>query len=157
MSLSLRHAPAALIPHCADAVLLEEITQAGAGRLKASLVVRPGTAFSDPAGNLPGWVGPEIMAQAIAALAGHRALSRSGKPAAIGLLLGVRSYEIADIEFRCGEALQVEVVESSEDEEGRAVFDGSILRAGEVIASGTLTVYLPLDDSFLDAECARDD
>ena len=36
-----------------------------------------------------------------------------------------------------------------EDEDGRAVFDGRICRAGEVLASGTLTVFQPPDDSFL--------
>jgi len=69
----------------------------------------------------------------------------------------VRSYAIEEGEFRCGETLQVEVVESSEDEEGLAVFDGSISRGDTVVATGTLTVFQPPDDSFLDRECARDD
>ena len=75
----------------------------------------------------------------------------------IGLLLGVRSYAAPGGDFRCGETLRVEVVESSEDEEGRAVFDCTISRAGERLASGALTVYQPLDGTFLEAECARDD
>jgi hypothetical protein len=37
------------------------------------------------------------------------------------------------------------------------VFDGTIRREGQVVASGTLTVFQPADDSFLDRECARDD
>lgn len=147
----------ALMPHRADVVLLDEVTFASDARLRGRLVVRPGTAFSDAAGNLPGWVGPEIMAQAIAALSGRRSLLRHGRPAPIGLLLGVRSYAIEEGEFRCGETLQVEVVESSEDEEGLAVFDGSIFRGDTVVATGTLTVFQPPDDSFLDRECARDD
>jgi predicted hotdog family 3-hydroxylacyl-ACP dehydratase len=149
--------PVALLPHRADAMLLDEIICADVHRLQARLVVRPATAFSDAAGNLPGWVGPEIMAQAIAALSGRRSLLRHGRPAPIGLLLGVRSYAMAEGEFRCGETLQVQVVESSEDEEGRAVFDGSISRGDTVVATGTLTVFQPPDDSFLDRECARDD
>jgi len=48
-------------------------------------------------------------------------------------------------------------VRSSEDEEGRGVFDGSISMAGAVVASGTLTVFEPKDGSFLEAERARDD
>ena len=60
-------------------------------------------------------------------------------------------------DFICGETLDVEVIESSEDEEGMAVFDGSIRRSGEVLASGTLTVFQPADDTFLARECARDD
>jgi predicted hotdog family 3-hydroxylacyl-ACP dehydratase len=147
--------PADLIRHGSDAVLLDEICSGDSNRLEASLVVRRGTLYSDHLGHLPAWVGPELMAQAISALSGLRSLRAHGRPAAIGLLLGVRSYQAAVEEFRCGEALQVEVVESSEDEHGMAVFDGSIRREGEVVASGTLTVFQPPDDSFLARECAR--
>jgi predicted hotdog family 3-hydroxylacyl-ACP dehydratase len=144
------------MPHRLDAVLLEEITAADEHRLAARLVVRPGTAFSDAAGNLPGHVGPEILAQAIATLSGYRALrARSGSPE-IGLLLGVRSYRTTASEFQPGDELDVEVIESSEDEEGRAVFNGTISRAAQVVASGTLTVFQPRDGGFLDQECARD-
>ena len=157
MSLAALPHPAALLPHGHDAVLLDEITLAEEDRLTASLVVRPGTAFSDAGGNLPGWVGPEIMAEAISALSSYRSLNRHGRAAGIGLLLGVRGYTATAGEFHPGARLDVEVVESSEDEEGRAVFDGIIRSGGRVVASGTLTVFQPADDSFLDRECARDD
>lgn len=149
--------PAELLPHRHDAVLLDVVTGAEDHRLAASLVVRPGTAFSDASGNLPGWIGPEIMAEAISALSGYRSLKAHGHAAGIGLLLGVRGYTATAGEFRPGEQLDVEVIESSVDEEGRAVFDGIIRRGGQVVASGTLTVFQPEDDSFLDRECARDD
>jgi predicted hotdog family 3-hydroxylacyl-ACP dehydratase len=145
------------VPHRDDAILLDEILGVGEGRLEARLVVRPGTAFSDAAGNLPSWAGPEIMAQAVAALEGRRSLARHGRPAAIGLLLGIRSYVVLGGDFCRGESLHVGVVESSADAEGLAVFDCTIARSGEVVASGALTVYQPPDDSFLDVECARDD
>lgn len=148
-------APVALVPHTGDAALLDEIRSIDEHRLEAGLVVRPGTAFSDDAGCLPGWVGPEIMAQAISALSGQRSLAMHGRPAAIGLLLGVRSYEMSVPEFRPGDALAVEVIESSEDEEGRAVFECRIHRAGHVIAAGTLTVFQPADNSFIERECMR--
>jgi predicted hotdog family 3-hydroxylacyl-ACP dehydratase len=119
--------------------------------------VRAGTAFSDASGNLPGWIGPEIMAEAIAALSGYRSWKAKGRAAGIGLLLGVRGYTSTAGDFHPDEQLDVEVVESSEDEEGRAVFDGIIRRGGQIVASGKLTVFQPADDSFLDRECARDD
>jgi predicted hotdog family 3-hydroxylacyl-ACP dehydratase len=148
---------AAQVPHQFDALLLDEVTRVSEHALEARMVVRSGTAFSDELGNLPAWVGPEIMAQAVSALAGHRSHSQSGRPAAIGLLLGIRSYFAPHGEFRCGEELRVSVDESSEDA-GWAVFHCSISGlSGQVIASGTLTVFQPPDDSFLDAECARDD
>jgi predicted hotdog family 3-hydroxylacyl-ACP dehydratase len=135
--------------------LLDEVCRDDESGLQARLVVRPGTAYSDRFGTLPAWVGPELMAQAISALSGLRSLREHGHPAAIGLLLGVRSYRSTVEEFRCGEILDVEVIESSEDEDGMAVFDGRIRRAGELIASGRLTVFQPPDDSFLERECAR--
>jgi predicted hotdog family 3-hydroxylacyl-ACP dehydratase len=142
-----------LMPHTGDAVPLDEIRAVGAHRLDACLRVRPGTAFSDAEGCLPGWAGPEIMAQAIAALSGHRSLLLHGRPAAIGLLLGVRSYETMVPAFRPGEALSVEVVESWADDEGRAVFDCRILRENDALAVGTLTVFQPVDNSFFEQEC----
>lgn len=145
------------VPHRYDALLLDEVTRVTAHGLEARLVVRPDTAFSDELGNLPAWVGPEIMAQAVSALAGHRELARSGRPAAIGLLLGVRSYEAPRGDFPVNGELTVAVEESSEDA-GWAVFNCTISGAtGEVLASGALTVYQPPDDTFLEAECARDD
>jgi len=157
MSIEPLPSPAAAIPHKHDAVLLDEIRHADGNRVTAVATVRPGTAFSDAAGNLPGWVGPEIMAQAVAAFSGCRSLRDRGESAEIGLLLGIRDYESAVAEFRIGDQLQIEVVRSSEDEEGRGVFDGSISMAGAVVASGTLTVFEPKDGSFLEAERARDD
>jgi predicted hotdog family 3-hydroxylacyl-ACP dehydratase len=138
-------------------VLVDELAYVDEDRVEARLVVRPGTVFSDSNGDLPAWVGPEIMAQSIAALAGHRSLRTRGRPAPIGLLLGIRSYEATVGEFRRGQTLKVEVVKSSEDKQGMAVFDGTICQAGVVVASGTLTVFQPPDDSFLEVECARDD
>ena len=148
---------AAAIPHKHDAVLLDEIVHADANRVTAVATVRPGTAFSDAAGNLPGWVGPEIMAQAVAAFSGCRSLRERGESAEIGLLLGIRDYESAVAEFHIGDLLHVEVLRSSEDELGRGVFDCSISMAGAVVAAGTLTVFEPKDGSFLEAERARDD
>lgn len=147
--------PRTLIPHGQDAVLLDEVTGAGDDWLEARLAVRPGTAFSDRCGNLPGWVGPEIMAQAISALSGYRSMRTAGKPASVGLLLGVRGYEVVAGGFRRGEELRVEVMRSSEEEDGRAVFDGRIVRDGRVVASGKLTVYQPADDSFLAEGCVQ--
>lgn len=147
---------ATLLPHRNDALLLDGITAVNDKHLQASLTVRPGTAFSDPQGSLPAWVGPEIMAQAIAAFSGHRSMRERGRPAAIGLLLGIRSYACTVADFRCGETLLVDVLESSEDEAGRAVFEGTITRDGGVVASARLTVFQPPDDSFVHGEFTRD-
>lgn len=157
MSIEPLPSPAAAIPHKHDAVLLSEILYADGDRVTAVATVRPGTAFSDAAGNLPGWVGPEIMAQAVAAFSGCRSLRDRGESAEIGLLLGIRDYDSVVVEFRVGDELLVEVVRSTEDEEGRGVFDCSMSMAGAKVAAGTLTVFEPKDGTFLDAERARND
>ena len=64
------------------------------------------------------------VGMAVARTRGHRP--------AIGLLLGVRSYAAPAGDFLRGETLEVEVIESSEDEEGKAVFECRIRRSGEV-------------------------
>jgi predicted hotdog family 3-hydroxylacyl-ACP dehydratase len=155
MTAPVGYALAALLPHRHDALLLDGITAVDARHLQARLAVRPGTAFSDAQGNLPAWVGPEIMAQAIAAFSGQRSMHERGRPAAIGLLLGIRSYACTVGDFRAGETLLVDVSESSEDEEGRAVFDATIRRDGATVASATLTVFQPPDDSFVHGELCR--
>jgi predicted hotdog family 3-hydroxylacyl-ACP dehydratase len=146
---------ATLLPHRNDALLLDAVTAVDARHLQARLEVRTGTAFSDAQGSLPAWVGPEIMAQAIAAFSGQRSMRECGRPAAIGLLLGIRSYACTVADFRPGEALLVDVWESSEDEEGRAVFDATMTRDGATVASATLTVFQPPDDSFVHGERCR--
>ena len=62
------------------------------------------------------------MAQAISAHSGWRSLRARGHPPGIGLLLGIRSYAAPAGDFLCGETLDVEVIESSEDEEGSLTF-----------------------------------
>ncbi len=157
MSVARFQDPVELLSHSKNALLLDEILHADDSRLEARLVVRQGTSFSDSFGNLPAWVGPEVMAQAISAHSGWRSLRARGHLPGIGLLLGIRSYSAPAGDFHCGDTLDVEVIESSEDEEGMAVFDGRIRRSGELLASGTLTVFQPADDTFLAREFARDD
>jgi predicted hotdog family 3-hydroxylacyl-ACP dehydratase len=149
--------PAEAVPHKGGALLLDELLLADDLRVTAALAVRAGTDFSEPDGSLPGWMGPEIMAEAVAAWAGWRSLRRAGRAAEIGLLLGVRGYRLETGSFAPGDRLVVEAVCSSEDEIGRGGVDCRILSAGQVVATGTLTVYEPTDDSYIASERARDD
>jgi predicted hotdog family 3-hydroxylacyl-ACP dehydratase len=149
--------PAQAVPHRGDALLLDALLHADEDRLSAAVTVRPGTAFSERDGSLPGWAGPELMAEAVAAYAGCRSLREKGRTAPIGLILGIRDYQCAVARFETGEALVVDAVRSSEDEEGRGVFDCRISSGGRLLASGMLTVYQPPDSTFLDAERLRDE
>ena len=149
--------PAQIVPHQGDALLLDALLHADEDRVSAAVIVRPGTAFSDRDGGLPGWAGPELMAEAVAAYAGCRSLRDKGQTAPIGLILGIRDYECVVARFETGEALIVDAVRSSEDEEGRGVFDCRISGGGRLLARGMLTVYQPQDATFLDAERMRDE
>jgi len=149
--------PAQAVPHQGDALLLDSLLHADEYRLSAAATVRPDTAFSERDGSLPGWAGPELMAEAVAAYAGCRSLRDRGRTAPIGLILGIRDYQCAVARFEAGEALIVDAARSSEDEEGRGVFDCRISSSGRLLASGMLTVYQPQDEAFLDGERRRDE
>lgn len=157
MSVTPLPTPAQAVPHHGDALLLDSLLHADDDCVSAALTVRPGTDFSEPDGSLPGWAGPELMAEAVAAYAGCRSLRDTGRTAPIGLILGIRAYECTVARFEAGEALVVDAVRSSEDEEGRGVFDCRISRGSRLLASGMLTVFQPPDGAFLDAERLRDE
>ena len=147
--------PVEAMPHRGNALLLDAVLHADEERLTAELQVRPGTSFSDADGGLPGWAGAEIMAEAIAAYAGCRSLRRTGRRAQIGLLLGIRNYHSEVARFVPGARLIVETVRSSDDSAGSGVFDCRIVRDERVVATATLTVFQPPDESFLAEERAR--
>jgi predicted hotdog family 3-hydroxylacyl-ACP dehydratase len=146
-----------VIPHRGDALLIDRIVAMDGKRLEAALTVRHGTAFSDARGELPAWVAPEIMAQAVAAFAGCRSLQSGGHAVSMGLLLGVRRLELAVEAFRPGEDVRVEVVCTSSDEAGRGVFDCELHTAAGLAAAATLTAFQPQEpvalQSLLAAGC----
>jgi predicted hotdog family 3-hydroxylacyl-ACP dehydratase len=132
-----------LVPHKGNAVLLDEVIRVDDAGLTAGFRVRAATSFSDENGNLPGWVGAEIMAQAVAAFAGYESHRDRGQPAELGLLLGVRNFRSVVDCYRLGQSLLVEVSPSSRDDDGTGVFDCNITYDNEILASGRLTVWQP--------------
>jgi predicted hotdog family 3-hydroxylacyl-ACP dehydratase len=127
-------APSVLVPHGAEALLLDAIDAVYPDGLDASLVPRV---------LLPAWMGPEFMAQAVSAFATWR----QGPPYVPkpGLLLGLRQYRSAATGFARGARFTVSVRESTRDEAGSAVFDSSVRLDGRDVAHGMLTVYQPDD------------
>jgi predicted hotdog family 3-hydroxylacyl-ACP dehydratase len=132
--------PALLVPHEDEALLLERIDSVDADGLVASLVVG-GTKPRGRQDSLPGWMGPEIMAQAVSAFA----TLRSGPPyrPKPGLLLGIRTYRSEIDAFHRGACIAVSVRESTRLDAGRAVFDSTLSLDGRQVASGMLTVFQP--------------
>jgi len=143
-------APEQVLPHRDSALLLDRILLADDQQLVALCEVGQWhTPYDGVDGHLAAWVGPEMMAQAVAAFAGCRRL-RQGRPAAdIGLLLGVRDYVAHRDEFVAGDEVRVHVVCSSEDEDGRGVFDCLLSIGEQTAASGTLTVFQPERAGFI--------
>ena len=134
---------AELLPHVGGAVLLEQVVAVRDDGLTASMTVRPGTAFSQPDGSLAPWAAPEIMAQAVSAFA--NLANRRGAAPALGLLLGVRDFQVSSGPFPAGAQLRVEVTESTRDQDGSGVFNCRILREDTVVAEGKLTALQPDD------------
>jgi predicted hotdog family 3-hydroxylacyl-ACP dehydratase len=119
-----------LVPHRPPMLLLD-----GADAGGAFLTVDPGAWYAGPGGAMPGWIGLEVMAQAVAAFQG-----RGGAPRR-GYLVGTRSYRSA-ASFPAGALLRVRVGVTDEDPSGLATFACEILLDGETAASAILMVIL---------------
>jgi len=131
-----------LLPHDPPMVLLDRAISFEDATLIAEVDVRADSILCQGNG-VPGWVGIEYMAQAVAAHAGCQA-RLEGKPPSIGYLLGTRSYKCSLAAFPLGETLQV-YIESLYVEMGLGAFACRI-DMGETVASATINVYQPSGD-----------
>ncbi|ETF03572.1 thioester dehydrase [Advenella kashmirensis W13003] len=146
-----------LLPHAGDMILLDEICSYSDDRLQAVTRIGPDHLFLDENGQLPMWVSVEIMAQAIAALAGCHAHD-AGEPVKLGFLLGSRHVDILRPSVAQGSLLRVDVTASTRDQaSGFGVFDCvlSLLNdtcddsqdegQGEPLVNARLSVFSPPD------------
>lgn len=141
-----------LIAHRGNMLLLDRLLHADAESCIAEYVPQAGQWYSDADGNMPAWIGLELMAQTIAAYVGFQKHA-SGLPPKQGVLLGTRSYKAVVPVYLAGAALQVEARVSFRDESGLGAFECTIRRAEapeEALATSTLKVYEPEDfDAFM--------
>jgi predicted hotdog family 3-hydroxylacyl-ACP dehydratase len=93
---------------------------------------------------LPVWTGVEFMAQTIAAWSGYQA-KNTGRPVAIGFLLGTRRFEAHCQQFKLGETLRIEARMELLAENGLAMFDCRIVVNNQSVATAKLSVYEPAD------------
>ena len=140
-----------LVPHDPPMVLLDRVLAFEESTLVAEVTIRSDSMFCDGEG-VPGWVGLEYMAQAVAAHAGLQARQR-GEPPVIGYLLGTRSYSCEAETFPVGEKLTV-YVESLFVEMALGAFACRI-EADKPLAKATVNVYQPEDDSMEDIDSGR--
>lgn len=132
-------------------VLLDRVVSFEDENLVTEVTIREDTLFCEAEG-VPGWIGIEYMAQAVAAHAGAHA-RLAGNPPAIGFLLGTRSYECSVSQFSLGETLTV-FVEPLFSESGLGAFSCRI-ETDHLIASATINVYQPDENSLDDFWAGR--
>ncbi|WP_349919266.1 hotdog family protein [Aeromonas veronii] len=133
---------AALLPHQAPMLLLDRLLEYQGNRVRCETRVGERQALLlDEQGNLPAWVGLELMAQTIAAWAGMRGRER-GEPVRIGMLLGSRQYQCQLARFAAGECLVIEA-ECLLEDNGMASFECRIGNGEQRYAEARLSTYLP--------------
>jgi predicted hotdog family 3-hydroxylacyl-ACP dehydratase len=139
-----------VVPHAAPMLLLDSLLEAGDDYLLCAVTVRDDGLFDDQ-GRIPGWLGVEYMAQAIAAFSGLQSYRR-GEPAKLGFLLGTRRFSSDRAFFYCGEELTVRVERVVQDGSGMAAFDCRI-EGRELAQVARLSVFEPADaGAFLNSE-----
>ncbi|HEY0267793.1 MAG TPA: hypothetical protein VGC12_01015 [Methyloradius sp.] len=106
--------------------------------------------YVDAQGNMPAWIGIELMAQAIAVHAGLLKHNENINPKQ-GVLLGTRSYVAKTPSFEANVRLYIKSILVFRDESGLGAYDCSISNDNnEALATATLKVFEPADfQSFL--------
>lgn len=133
-----------LLPHRGPAILLDGLSEVFEDGCIARAQVREDARLLDDRGELPAWVGLELMAQAAAAFSGHRN-TLSGRPVRVGYLLGTRSFTAAGPAFPVGTELEIEARVLFLDDAGPSAFRCEIRRAGQTVATATLKAIEPHD------------
>ena len=139
------HAMDTWVPHRGSMNLLDGVLHCDDQSIEARVRVPADGIFNGPEG-VPGWVGIEYMAQAIAAWSGARARAGGGSPR-IGYLLGSRRYAATVPVFVVGAELRVFAQCELMGDSGLGMFDCRIEQDGRVLASGRLSVFEPPKDS----------
>jgi predicted hotdog family 3-hydroxylacyl-ACP dehydratase len=140
-----------ILPHRGTMLMLDRVLEFGPGHAVAEYAPRRDAWYADSRGNMPAWVGIELMAQTIAAHVGLVKHSE-GKSAKPGILLGTRRYVPGRAAFAAGETLRVGASLVFRDDSGLAAYDCRIEAAGARLAEATIKVFEPADfRAFLEA------
>jgi predicted hotdog family 3-hydroxylacyl-ACP dehydratase len=133
-----------LLLHRENMLLLKEVTAFSDEAVVCRAVPEAGAWYAG-SGDMPAWIGIELMAQAIAAHVALHARS-AGKPPRPGALLGTRAYRSVSPSFPAGEPLTVHARQTFRNADGLASYDCVIAsREEEQLATAALTVYEPDD------------
>uniref|UniRef100_C6BLJ6 Beta-hydroxyacyl-(Acyl-carrier-protein) dehydratase FabA/FabZ n=2 Tax=Ralstonia pickettii TaxID=329 RepID=C6BLJ6_RALP1 len=133
-----------ILPHRGSMLLLSRVDTWDEESIAAAADLDPAAWYADANGNMPAWIGIELMAQAIAAHVGLLSM-REGKPARPGVLLGSRKYETSVPTFPPVQPLRVEARELLRSAEGHGAYACTISTAGQNLATAVIKVYQPTD------------
>lgn len=128
-----------LVPHAAPMVLLDKLTSASVGLLRATAAINKSSPFYMGTDGVAAWWAIEYMAQAVAAYAGLRDRA-AGREVPIGFLTSCRRFTCNQPVIRLGTNAEIRVDEIMAMEESLAVFECS-MQADEFSASAILSVY----------------
>jgi predicted hotdog family 3-hydroxylacyl-ACP dehydratase len=131
------------IVHRAPMRLLDRIISVSENDAVAETVVRSDNVFFEPGRGLPGYIGLEMMAQAIALIDGAKRRS-SGLPPNVGFLLGCRRYVSTRVCFAENEKLTVAATMVFGDG-AMFAFDCRLDDEQGEVATANLKVYAPAD------------
>lgn len=137
------------VPHRHGMCLLDTLLEVGDEHLHAEVTPRRDDLFANDAG-IPGWVGLEWLAQAIAAWAGVQAVLAGDKPQ-IGFLLGSRRYQCQTALFTFDQPIRIEVALDFRADNGLGAFRGYLFDQHDRLATATLNVFQPASQQALEA------
>lgn len=132
-----------VVPHRGSLRLIDAVLHWDEDSIIVGLEVPADGVFALP-GGVPGWIGIEYMAQAIAAWAGCRA-RRDGRQPPLGFLLGSRRYSSRVALFPSGSALRVYARRELMGDNGLGMFACRIEAGDATWAEANVSVFEPAD------------
>lgn len=131
-----------LLSHRPPMILLDRMVAATTEESTCEVTIEPQTLFRETAG-VPGYVGLEYMAQAVAAHGGYQSY-RAGDPIKVGFLLGTPQWRSWCRFFTMGQTLRVHVRHVWGDQEFMR-FHCTITSAstGQLLQQADLNVFKP--------------
>lgn len=131
-----------IIPQRGNMLLIDRLIDASDETTIAQYAPKSNQWYSDEAGQMPAWIGLELMAQTVAAHVGETK-RRAGIPPKHGVLAGTRRYRASVASFSVGRPLTIKVTLVYQDESGLGAYECSILDEDTSLATATLKVFEP--------------
>ena len=133
--------PAPFLLHRSPALLIDSVWIDSETRVCGRYRVRPVPVLGLTEYEVPGWLLIELIAQVIATGAGMRGY-RTGERPPIGLLTGVRNFELRKFPITIGQCIEIVADEALRDSRGFGIYDCEARIGLEQLATATLAVFL---------------